>query len=211
MIVRNYKDRKNVILVEKRIKILVILTFIYTLLGFFLLPYLIKKKLLTLLPEAINRPVSISEIRINPYSWAISVKNFEVLESKDSKLFSFDELFVNFQLTSLIVGLWDFKEVRVVQPKLNLAIGQDGNLNIADILRSSKKSKANNEKEKKVKIKIQKVGLTSGRFSWKDRTKSQLFEKVFDSIDLSLTDLTTLHNRKGEFFFNATSIENEIV
>ena len=78
------------------------LVILYALVGFFLVPYLIKAYAIPAVAEKLKRPVLVKEVGLNPFTLSLRVTGFEIREADQSALLGFEEFFVNFQASSLI-------------------------------------------------------------------------------------------------------------
>jgi hypothetical protein len=83
---------------------------LFTIVGFFVIPPLVKPYLLETLSKTLNRQVSLSDISLNPYTLTVTLRGFEIKEPKGEKAFvSFDELVVNLDIRSI------FKRAPVIE------------------------------------------------------------------------------------------------
>src|SRR5688572_33381734 len=65
-------------------------------------PPLIRGKVASVLSDKLHRPVTIEQIRINPYAMTLAVRGLLMKERQgDTPAVSFDELFVNLEMKSL--------------------------------------------------------------------------------------------------------------
>ena len=73
---------------------LVLLFVVYTLLGFFALPPILKSILIKKLSENLQREVTIEKIKVNPYILSLTAQGFKVKERGSSETFAAcDEIF----------------------------------------------------------------------------------------------------------------------
>lgn len=104
-------------------------------LGALVAPPLLRSKLAGLLSEKLHREVSIEQIRINPYAMTLTVRGFLMKERQSTATaVSFDELYVNLQLSSLFRLAPVIKELRLVKPYINLVRDTDFKYNYQDII-----------------------------------------------------------------------------
>src|SRR5207245_11220020 len=68
---------------------------LYTLVGFFLVPYLIKAYAIPAVAEKLKRPVLVKEVGLNPFTLSLRVQGLEIREAHQSALIGVDELFIN--------------------------------------------------------------------------------------------------------------------
>ncbi len=60
----------------------------YTLIGFLLVPFTIKKVALSKLPTVLNRDVSIEQVDLNPYTLQLTVHGFEIGKKEGKEICS---------------------------------------------------------------------------------------------------------------------------
>jgi uncharacterized protein DUF748 len=98
-------------------------------------PPLIRGKVASALSDKLHRPVTIEQIRINPYTMTLAVRGFLMKERQgDAPAISFDELFVNLQLKSLLRLAPVLKELRLVKPYVSLVRNDDLKYNFQDLI-----------------------------------------------------------------------------
>jgi hypothetical protein len=89
---------------RKRTKWLTILgaaLLLYTIIGFFVVPAIIKSQMLKRLPALTKRQVAIERVKFNPYVLSLTIDGFSLKETNGEVFDSFGELYVNFQLSSI--------------------------------------------------------------------------------------------------------------
>lgn len=96
----------------------ILVVLLYTLLGFLLVPAVVKNNIINLIEEDLGRTVRVEKVEFNPYVLSLSVQGFEMDDSDGVRLASFDEFFVNFQPSSLFRWAWTFREIRLAGPYL---------------------------------------------------------------------------------------------
>ncbi len=133
-IIRIYKNKLRPRL--KKILIgLVIFFVVFTLVGFFVIPPILKSVLIKKLSENLHREVTITQIKVNPYTLSLTVRGFKVKDRKESEtFFSFDELFVNLQSLSAFKLALVFKEIRLTNPFVKISRHPDLSYNFSDLL-----------------------------------------------------------------------------
>ena len=98
-------------------------------------PPILRFKIAGDLSQKLHRNVSIEQIRINPYAMTATVRGF-VMNERQSKAtaLSFDELYINLQLQSLIRLAPVIKELRLSKPYINVARNEDYKYNFQDLI-----------------------------------------------------------------------------
>ena len=86
---------------------------LYTLVGFVLLPYLIKAHGIPAMAEQVKHPVVLREAAFNPFTLALRLNGLEVREQDQTAILGFEELFVNLRATTLFLQKVAFDEIRL--------------------------------------------------------------------------------------------------
>lgn len=104
-------------------------------LGFFVLPPLVKSILLDKLAEALHRPVSVHSVSINPYALSLQLDGLAVQEKGGGDTVAgFDSLYVNLESSALFRGGPVIGEVRLVGPRLKIVRQADKRYNFSDLI-----------------------------------------------------------------------------
>ena len=106
----------------------------YALIGFFLLPPIIKWQMLKRLPAITKRQAVVQQVKVNPWTLSLTLRGLALTEPDGRAFASWDELYVNFQASSLFRWAWTFKEIRLVKPFGEVILLKDGRLNFAKML-----------------------------------------------------------------------------
>ena len=73
----------------------------YSLIGFFLLPPILKWQMLKRLPAITKRQAVVQQVKVNPWTLSLTVRGLALTEPDGRPFASWDELYVNFQASSL--------------------------------------------------------------------------------------------------------------
>ena len=109
------------------------LLLLYTLAGFFLVPYIIKTKVLPAVSAQLQRPVTVKEVEFNPFVLSLKMTEFEIQEQDTTPLIGFQEFFINFQTSSIFHRAYVFDEMRFAVPYVSVKVGKDGHVNLAGL------------------------------------------------------------------------------
>ena len=121
---------------------------LFTIIGFFVIPPLVKPYLLETLSKTLNRQVSLSEISLNPYTLTVTLRGVEIKEPKGEKTFvSFDELVVNLDIRSIFKRALVIEEFTVRKPHVHLVRNKDKTYNFSDLLALMKEEPKEEKKE----------------------------------------------------------------
>ena len=106
----------------------------YTLVGFFLVPYIIKAYVLPKVSDQLRRPVLVKEVEFNPFVLSLKLTEFEIQEPDSTPLLGFQEFFINFQTSSIFRRAYTFDQIRFAIPYVSVKVKQDGHVNLTELV-----------------------------------------------------------------------------
>ncbi len=143
---------------------------IFAILGFFALPPILKSVARDQLAKALHRNVAIREIRLNPFTLAVTVRGLEISERNDpASWISVEEIFVNLQLASAYRMGPVLKEIRLTKPRVNIVRRKDGTYNFTDII--EERMKIRSERTEPLKYSFNNIQLIDGHVDFLDGPK----------------------------------------
>ena len=86
----------------------------YAVIGFLILPPIIRSVAVKQLSSQLGREVSIDQIKINPFALSTTVRGLRIKDPDGGTLLSWDEFYVNFELSSLVTRAWTLKEIHKI-------------------------------------------------------------------------------------------------
>ena len=141
---------------------------LFTVIGFFVIPPLVKPYLLETLSKTLNRQVSLSEISLNPYTLTVTLRGFEIKEPKGEKTFvSFDELVVNLDIRSIFKRAPVIEEFTVRKPHVHLVRNKDKTYNVSDLL-ALMKDEPKDEKKEPPQFSVNNIVIENGSIDFID-------------------------------------------
>ena len=192
---------------RRALRVFAVVFVLYAVTGFFILPPIVRSQATTSLSIALKRQVSIEKVSINPLVLSITVRGFNVADHDGAELTGFDELYANFQLSSLFRRTWYFNEVRLERPRGRLAVGTDGAMNIADLV--PKQQPAPTEPAATPSFLIENLAITGGVLDLSDRSRSALFETVVGPVNIALASFGTGSGKPGGMNFRGSTESDE--
>lgn len=197
----------------RRTKWVIILSglfFFYTLVGFFIVPAVLKSQLEDKLPPVLHRQVSIQAIEFNPYALSLRITGFRAIEPTGEEFASFGELFVNFQTSSLFQRSLNFSEISLKQPSLNVILEKDGKANFANIFRSDQPHEPPSSEPaepappaKPTTIRIARLAIEEGTATFEDHTRPVPYHTRIGPIQFLVTHFTTAPDADNPHAFTA--------
>lgn len=173
---------------------------VYSMVGFLLLPRIIQWQLHRQLPAATHRQAAVRQVRCNPWTLSLTVRGFELKEPDGQPFASWEELYVNFQASSLPRWAWTFKEIRWVKPFGEVILLPDGRFNFSNLIPPPDPSP---EPARIPRIRVFDLQVTNGFVAFEDRSRRSLFRIEHRPVNFRATQLTTLPNRDAPYTFHA--------
>ena len=186
-----------------------VLLLLYTVLGFFVLPAVIKSQMLQRLPALTKREVAVEQVKMNPYTLSLTIRGFSLTEPGGEKCVSFAELYVNFQLSSIFQRAWVFKEFSLKEPFAQVTLREDGKLNFADLLESKSTEPKTNAPAEIPPVIVELLSIEGGNISVADLTRKSPFRSQITPIQIHLTRFTTRRDKNSPYSFTASTDSGE--
>jgi len=145
---------------------------LFSLIGFFVAPPVAKSILLKKLSGTLHRDITIESFRINPYTFSITVKGFTMKEKQSRETFiSFDELYVNMEVMSLLKKALIIKEIRLIKPYIKVVRKEDESYNFSDIMKGTAKEADEKGKSTPAIFSINNISILNGSIDFHDMVK----------------------------------------
>jgi Domain of Unknown Function (DUF748) len=186
---------------------------VYALAGFVLAPRLLRNALLEDIPKFLKLTPTIGEVRINPFSLHLEIKDFSLADASGEKLLGFERFFVEFELSSIWLRAYTFGSIALTAPFVNAIIAKDGRLNLLQLSPPSPPqpqppTAAIKSAEPLPPVRIGQFAVSRGLVSFDDRSRPSEFASRIEPINFELHDFTTAI-QGGQFTFSGSSKRGE--
>ena len=158
-------------------------------LGFLLLPPVVKLVLVDQLAEVLHRPVTINSVSLNPYARSFTLDGFSVEEPEGGKEFvGFDRLYMNLESASLFRFGLVLGEVRLENPRIKVARLADNRYNFSDLLDEFLAKPKNNDPIPA--FSVSNIQIIGGAIEFDDRPVGK--KHVLDDINLTVPFVSSM-------------------
>ncbi|MCP4048428.1 MAG: DUF748 domain-containing protein [Gammaproteobacteria bacterium] len=179
---------------------------LYTLLGFFVAPRVIQTNIVALLEDDLGRETHIGNIDVNPFTLSLKIQGFELLDKDKTRLASFSELFVNFQLSSLFNRAWTFDQIHLNEPYFFMERFDQSDSRLKRFVTDFAAARPTEEDkpqdvetlETMPRLLIHDLALSEGHVDLKDNLPNTVVETRLTPINISIQSLNTLPDRNGK-------------
>ena len=178
------------------------LLLIYTLVGFFGVPYALKNTLPAKLKD-MNASLSVAEAKFNPFTFELNVTRPEL--NTTAPLFSAEQIDVKLKPFSLFNKLAEVDILRLESPSVNIARDKNGTLNLATFLSESNATSTENNETSSINFALNSTKIIGGSFAYSDESLKQPFSAKFEGINYEISGINTEQNSAGKHVFDANS------
>lgn len=177
---------------------------LYTLAGFFLLPYLITRYVPRLAQDHLQRPARLGEVRFNPFTFTLEARDAALTEADGAPLAGFGRLFLDFEPTGIFRWAWTFKRIELEAPQIHLVMGEDGVLNFARLAPAGPAEPPAPEPDARPpRMLLQAIAIGDGRIEITDRRLSPPANLALSPLAVNLRGISTLPDREGPYGLEA--------
>ena len=201
-------DKKVNFTMDKKKKIALItgicvvsLLLIYTLLGFFGLPYAIKNIAPKYLKDY-NATLFVSDAKFNPFTFELNATNAEL--NTTSPLFSTKQIDLKLKPFSIFKKLVEIDIFRLDEPKVKIARDKKANFNFSNFISDDNATSEDNSSSS-INFALNNAKIIKGSFSYSDQNLTKPFNVSFDDINYELSSLNTKKNSAGSHIFDSNS------
>ncbi|HYG70388.1 MAG TPA: hypothetical protein VD838_22115, partial [Anaeromyxobacteraceae bacterium] len=109
---------------------------LYTALGFFAAPPLLRRVLVNEGSRALHREVTVAKVRVNPLVLSVTIDGLAVTHADGTPFLGWESLYVRLAPHRLLAGDLGVSEVRLVRPTVQVGLAADGAPTFQDLLAS---------------------------------------------------------------------------
>ncbi|MDD5578668.1 MAG: DUF748 domain-containing protein [Methylobacter sp.] len=163
---------------------------IYAVVGFYILPAILKWKMPEIIQQETGRKTSISKIQINPFFLFASLQGFAIQELNGQPFIAFDTFYIKINaMQSITQSALVIEKVLLEKPFVHIARQRSGEFNFNDLLKGKKE--AQKESTQLFPVNIIKLSISEGKFLWEDNHFDRPEKEDIYPIDLDVENFTT--------------------
>lgn len=173
---------------------------LYSLIGFIVVPFLVRWYLPRYARDSLKCEAALSEVRMNPFLLTFEARGFELKQVEGSPLLSFERFFVDMELMSLFRWAAIFRDISLEKPVVHAIVEPDGGLNLRALVPPSEEPRDVEKPDAgPFRMLIENIVVLGGRVVVMDKRQSEPAEFTVEMFDLCLKDLSTLQDRDGVY------------
>src|ERR1017187_2824320 len=199
---------------ERKIVLWVLgLLLFYTVVGFLILPPIIRHVAVKQISQQLGREVSIEKIKINPFALSTTIRGLMIKDKDGEPFVSWDEVYVNFQLSSFFGHAWVFKEISTSRPFVRVQMNKDYTFNFSDLVTkfSTNATPAKSGPSKPLMLHVGRLHIGGATAAVADFTPREPFKRVVGPLDITLVNFRTDPDNKNPYAFTGTTDAGETI
>ncbi|HEV2319966.1 MAG TPA: DUF748 domain-containing protein, partial [Verrucomicrobiae bacterium] len=172
----------------------------YSIAGFFILPPIIRAVAVKELSRDLDRKVTIQKVRVNPFAPSLAIRGLRVQDKDGQPLLSWDEVYVNFELSSVFRHAWTFRVIRVTNPFARAQMNKDYTYNFSDLVGKYAGSGTNapsSTASKPLLVRVKRLQVTDAKLSLADYTIRTPFKRIVGPLFLTASNVCTVADSGG--------------
>jgi uncharacterized protein involved in outer membrane biogenesis len=189
---------------------------LYTLSGFFLAPYLVKRLVPDMVAERLQGELRMGAVKINPFLLTFQADDVVLHEPDGTLIAGFRQCFIDVETSSLFRWALVFKTVRLDRPRVNVMIDEEGLLNFARLVPESPESvdsdkspEAEETDTSPPRLILNQIQMIEGEIDFTDQRQTVPAMIALRPLNLELNDISTLPDQEGPYRLTASTREQE--
>ena len=181
---------------------------VYAAAGFWLVPKLLDSTLRDSVATRYGRKLQLGEIRFNPFSFELDVRNLQLPDADGGRLLSFERLYVNLGLRSVVRGGLAFQAIVLDAPHARIVRRRDGSLNLQDL--AGPPSAEPEPDSQLVRLWIDRLAVNAGQAEVTDETRSAPLRLALIPVSFNLHDFSSRGDGNAYIFSALSSLGEEL-
>ncbi|BET65946.1 DUF748 domain-containing protein [Opitutales bacterium ASA1] len=192
----------------------VVVVLLYAIVGFLVLPPVVRGQIETRAGAALKRPVTVEKVRMNPFAFSVAIEGLRVTDHDGVDLASWKRGYANFDpLTSLFRREWHVGALELIEPRQRLVLDSEGRLNIEDLLVRPSVGEAPPEETdatgRMPAVAVGRLVVESWAVSFDDASRGRPFATVIGPMTFELDGLTTRPDADSPYRLRGTTDTGE--
>lgn len=166
---------------------------LYSLIGFLVLPGIAQRVANQQLNQLATVPARLERVELNPFSLELQLWGLHIGEAAKPQI-AFQRLYANLQLDSLWGGALHLADVELEKAHAEVLFAKDGTFNLSGLFKlpPAEEKPATQEPSEPFPLRIGRIALIENGLHFEDLRPSEPVEFVYDSLNLQLSNLSTL-------------------
>ena len=178
-------------MLDKLKKILLYVTLFYSILGFLVIPLVLKPQLIDVVQKQTNAKINIDDVYFNPFTFRLELSEIKLSSLDDKELLFIKRMILNTQVSSLFRGAIHIKDFILEEPRISLVLDKEKKINFTSIIKKSPQKSDSGTSGDIPRIIVDTIAIVEGNLNYEDYTRESKFEFGLDSIGFELKNIDT--------------------
>ncbi len=198
---------------RRRLVMLGALVLVFTVVGFLVLPPIIKAQLEKRMSAELGRKVTVEKVHVNPYALSLTLENFAIREKDGTSVFlGWRRLYVRLDPLRSLWKSWGLSEVELDGFDARLELGADRVFNFADILArlippTGPSMSAPGKPGRP--FTVGRLAVSGGSLEFSDRSRKTPFATTVGPMTFTLSKFSTAGQAGAPYRFEAVTESGE--
>ena len=187
---------------RKILKYFLYLVAVYAVVGFLVIPLVIKSQFVKILQQQTNATVTLESVYFNPFLFKLKLSDF-AMNDGDETLVSFNSLCVDVDPSALLYGAFTLHSLQLSAPYINVVRNKDKSLNLVNIIKPSEKEEEKRDAKRSntlPRVVVESVRINEGEIALSDYTLKEPYHFGVHNIGLRLTNVDTKENANAKAY-----------
>jgi hypothetical protein len=167
---------------------------LYLLLGYLLVPVIIKQQLIARTHQATGRDISVEEVKFDPLRLVLTVNGLNLKEENGEPFAGWDSFYIDFEAASLFKRALTFAEIHLTRPRVRIRRLTAEAFNFTSLLSTAAPARAATEPAPAAvlpAILIQQLSVSDGELVYRDDTHADAPVLKYLPVNFSVTAFST--------------------
>ncbi|MCC6534239.1 MAG: DUF748 domain-containing protein [Burkholderiales bacterium] len=183
---------------------------LYALIGFLVLPAVLKHQLVQYVEQDLGHKLAIGDIRINPFTLTAAATEIELREPSGAALLGCKALFADFEARSVLRRSFAFSEISLTAPLLHAELRPDGSSNFTALFERLRKPPPQPESALP-RLEVGHISISDARIELADLQAGEHARLRLAPIKIELTAVSTLPQQRFPYKLAARTTEGETI
>ena len=171
---------------------LIFLPLLYTMVGFIIIPWLVRTQAPTLLKEKFNLNIMVQSLTFNPFTFEVTLNNLSLSDAHAKKLLDIKSFYLNYEPSYLFQKEIFVKSIRIDEPNAMLQISPEGKLNLAELLPPSSPSENQTPTNTSLPVSflVEQINIQKGHLLFEDLSAQKPFSLPIGPINYTINNFS---------------------
>ena len=179
---------------------------LYSLIGFFIAPWIVGWYAPKFVTEQFHCRLDVGQVRINPFLLTFEANDVS-LSAPEEPIVGFKRLFFDFDITRMISGIAVFRGLRLEKPVVHVTVHPDGSTNLDKF--STKSSEIAPSDSKPLRMMIDSALVSGGTVIVTDNRQSRPATVMIHELEVTASSVSTLPGHNGTYSISAKTPDGE--